>query len=142
MRARPVRLDPAEARALFASARVARLATVRPDGSPHVVPVCFAFPGETIYTAVDHKPKATAALARLRHIAAEPRVALLADRYEDDWSRLWWVRVDGDAKIVGSVSEREAALAALAAAYPQYAERPPQGPVIVVRPRRIRGWRA
>jgi PPOX class probable F420-dependent enzyme len=142
MRGRPVRLDPAEARALFASARVARLATVRPDGSPHVVPVCFAFPGETIYTAVDHKPKATAALARLRHIAAEPRVALLADRYEDDWSRLWWVRVDGDAKIVGSVSEREAALAALAAAYPQYAERPPQGPVIVVRPRRIRGWRA
>ena len=106
------------------------------------MPVCFAFVGHAIYTAVDHKPKATAQLARLRHIAAEPRVALLADRYEDDWSRLWWVRVDGDARIVGSVSEREAALAALAAAYPQYAERPPQGPVIVVRPRRIRGWRA
>ena len=137
-----MRLDPAEARALFASAPVARLATVRPDGSPHVVPVCFAFSGETIFTAVDHKPKATAALARLRHIAAEPRVALLADRYEDDWSRLWWVRVDGDAAVAESAAEREAALAALMAAYPQYAERPPQGPVIGVRPRRFRGWRA
>jgi len=137
-----VRLDPAEARALFASAPVARLATVRPDGSPHVVPVCFAFSGETIYTAVDHKPKATAALARLRHIAAEPRVALLADRYEDDWSRLWWVRVDGDASIADSAQAREAASAALAAAYPQYAERPPQGPVIAVQPRRFSGWRA
>jgi PPOX class probable F420-dependent enzyme len=137
-----VRLDPAEARALFASAPVARLATVRPDGSPHIVPVCFAFSGETIYTAVDHKPKATAVLARLRHIAAEPRVALLADRYEDDWSRLWWVRVDGDASIADSRQEREAASAALAAAYPQYADRPPQGPVIAVRPRRFSGWRA
>jgi len=137
-----VRLDPAEARALFASAPVARLATVRPDGSPHIVPICFAFSGETIYTAVDHKPKASAALARLRHIAAEPRVALLADRYEEDWSRLWWVRVDGDASIADSRQEREAASAALAAAYPQYADRPPQGPVIAVRPRRFSGWRA
>lgn len=137
-----MRLDPAEARALFASAPVARLATVRPDGAPHIVPVCFAFSGETIYTAVDHKPKTTAALARLRHIAAEPRVALLADRYEDDWSQLWWVRVDGDASLAASSQEREAALAALAAAYPQYAERPPEGPVIAVRPRRFSGWRA
>jgi PPOX class probable F420-dependent enzyme len=137
-----VRLDPAEARALFASAAVARLATVRPDGSPHLVPVCFALAGETIYTAVDHKPKSTADLARLRHIATEPRVALLADRYDEDWSRLWWVRVDGDASVVSSPGERERALGALTAAYPQYAARPPQGPVIAVRPRRFRGWRA
>jgi PPOX class probable F420-dependent enzyme len=137
-----VRLDPAEARALFASAAVARLATVRPDGSPHVVPVCFAVAGDRIYTAVDHKPKSTADLARLRHIAAEPRVALLADRYDEDWSRLWWVRVDGDASVVSSPSERERALAALTAAYAQYAARPPQGPVIAVRPHRFRGWRA
>jgi PPOX class probable F420-dependent enzyme len=137
-----VRLDPAEARALFVSAAVARLGTVRPDGSPHLVPVCFALAGETIYTAVDHKPKSTAALARLRHIATEPRVALLADHYGDDWSRLWWVRVDGDASVVSSPQEREQALAALAAAYRQYADRPPQGPVIAVVPRRFRGWRA
>jgi len=137
-----VQLDPAEARALFGSARVARLATVRRDGSPHLVPVCFAVSGDAIYTAVDHKPKSTADLARLRHIAAEPRVALLADRYDDDWSRLWWVRVDGDAKVVESAQERDEALAALAAAYRQYAERPPEGPVIAVRPRRFRGWKA
>jgi len=137
-----VQLDPAEARALFGSARVARLATVRRDGSPHLVPVCFAVSGDAIYTAVDHKPKSTADLARLRHIAAEPRVALLADRYDDDWSRLWWVRVDGDAKVVESAQERNEALAALAAAYRQYAERPPEGPVIAVRPRRFRGWKA
>jgi PPOX class probable F420-dependent enzyme len=137
-----MRLDPAEARALFASAAVARLATVRPDGSPHLVPVCFALAGETIYTAVDHKPKSTAALARLRHIAAEPRVALLADRYDEDWSRLWWVRVDGEASVVSSPHERERALAALIAVYPQYAARPPRGAVIAVRSRRFRGWRA
>ena len=137
-----MRLDPAEARALFVSAPVARLATVRPDGSPHVVSVCFALAGDAIYTAVDDKPKATADLARLRHIAAEPRVALLADRYDDDWSRLWWVRVDGDAAVVESPDERDRALAALAAAYLQYSERPPQGPVIAVRPRRFQGWRA
>jgi PPOX class probable F420-dependent enzyme len=137
-----VRLDQAEARALFASAPVARLATVRPDGSPHLVPVCFALADETIYTAVDHKPKSTSDLARLRHIAAEPRVALLADRYDEDWSRLWWVRIDGDAAVVSSPRERERALAALADAYPQYAARPPQGPVIGVQPRRWHGWRA
>ena len=137
-----MRLDPAEARALFATAPVARLATVRADGSPHLVPVCFALAGEAIYTAVDHKPKSTSALARLRHIAAEPRVALLADRYDEDWSRLWWVRVDGDAAVVSSPRERERALAALADAYPQYAARPPQGPVIGVQPRRWQGWRA
>jgi PPOX class probable F420-dependent enzyme len=124
-----VRLDPAEA-------------PVRADGSPHLVPICFALVGEAIYTAVDHKPKSTDDLARLRHIAAEPRVALLADHYDEDWSRLWWVRVDGDASMVSSPQEREQALAALAAAYPQYAARTPEGPVIVVRPRRFRGWRA
>jgi PPOX class probable F420-dependent enzyme len=137
-----VRLDPAEARALFASAPVARLATVRPDGSPHLVPICFALAGETIYTAVDHKPKSTTELARLRHISAEPRVALLADRYDDDWSRLWWVRVDGEASLVSAPTERERALAALAAAYAQYAARPPRGPVIAVDPHRYSGWSA
>jgi PPOX class probable F420-dependent enzyme len=142
MRAPQVRLDPAEARALFASAPVARLATVRADGSPHLVPVCFALADGTIYTAVDHKPKSTSELARLRHIAAEPRVALLADRYDEDWSRLWWVRVDGEAAVVSSPRERDRALGALADAYPQYAARPPQGPVIGVEPRKWRGWRA
>jgi PPOX class probable F420-dependent enzyme len=137
-----MRLAPAEARRLFASAAVARLATVRSDGAPHVVPVCFAIAGETIYTAVDGKPKRTPDLARLANIATEPRVALLADRYEDDWTRLWWVRVDGEARLVTGADERARALRALAAAYAQYADAPPLGAVIAIAPRRFSGWRA
>ena len=137
-----MRLAPGEARTLFAAAAVARLATVRSDGAPHVVPVCFAIAAGTIYTAVDGKPKRTPDLARLANIAAEPRVALLADRYEDDWTRLWWVRVDGEARLVTAADERARALDALAAAYVQYAEAPPQGAVIAVTPRRFSGWRA
>jgi PPOX class probable F420-dependent enzyme len=136
-----VRLDPDQARALLASARIARLATVRPDGSPHLVPVCFALAGEAIYTAVDRKPKRTPHLRRIANIAAEPRVALLADHYEDDWTRLWWVRVDGRAAVVADAAERERALAALAAIYPQYAAQRPPGAVIAIRPRRWSGWR-
>jgi PPOX class probable F420-dependent enzyme len=137
-----VRLAPAEARTLFASAAVAHLATVRGDGAPHVVPVCFAIAGGIIYTAVDGKPKRTPDLARLANIAAEPRVALLADRYEDDWTRLWWVRVDGVARLVTDAGERDRALEALAAAYLQYADAPPQGAVIAIEPGRFSGWRA
>ena len=137
-----MRLGPGQARALLASARVARLATVRPDGAPHLVPVCFALTGGAIYTAVDGKPKRSPDLARLANIAAEPRVALLADHYEDDWTRLWWVRVDGDASVVAGTDERERALAALAAAYPQYAAAPPAGAVIAIAPRRWSGWRS
>jgi PPOX class probable F420-dependent enzyme len=137
-----VRLTPDDARALFATAAVARLATVRRDGAPHIVPVCFAIAGGSIYTAVDGKPKRTPDLARLANIAAEPRVALLADRYEDDWTRLWWVRVDGDARLVTGADERGRALAALATAYRQYADAPPRGAVIAIAPRRFSGWRA
>ena len=137
-----MRLDPGEARALFASAAVARLATVRSDGAPHVVPVCFAMAGGIVYTAVDAKPKRTSDLARLANIASEPRVALLADRYEDDWTQLWWVRVDGDARVVTDAGERSRALDALARAYTQYAATPPQGAMIAIEPRRFSGWRA
>ncbi len=137
-----MRLDPDQARARFVTAAVARLATVRPDGAPHIVPVCFAVAAGTIYSAVDGKPKRTPDLARLANIAAEPRVALLADRYADDWTRLWWVRVDGDARVVTDAAERERALAALGAAYPQYAASPPRGPVLAVEPRRFSGWSA
>jgi PPOX class probable F420-dependent enzyme len=137
-----MRLDSDQARALFTTARVARLATVSAAGAPHLVPVCFAVAADSIYTAVDHKPKRTSDLARLANIAAEPRVALLADHYEDDWTRLWWVRVDGDARMVAPGDERDRALHALAAAYTQYAERPPEGAVVAITPRRWSGWRA
>ena len=92
-------MDEAEARALFGEARVARLATVRPDGRPHQVPICFALEGRALLTAVDHKPKRTLALRRLANIAGNPAVSVLADRYDEDWSRLWWVRADGLARI-------------------------------------------
>ena len=80
-------MDPDEARRRFAAARVARLATTRPDGRPHLVALCFAVAGDTVYSAVDEKPKRTARLARLANLAADPRAALLADHYDDaDWS--------------------------------------------------------
>ncbi len=137
-----MRLDSAQARALFASAPVARLATVAADGAPHLVPVCFALIGDTVYTAVDGKPKRTSSLARLANIASEPRVALLADHYDDDWTRLWWARADGDARVVTDTDERAQAVANLAAVYPQYTSDPPPGAVIRVAVGRFSGWRA
>ena len=80
-----------EAGRLFAAAPVARLATVGPDGCPHLVPVVFAVDGDVVYTAVDGKPKVSLRLRRLANIAARPQVSLLVDHYDDDWSRLWWV---------------------------------------------------
>jgi PPOX class probable F420-dependent enzyme len=84
-----------ELRERFATSAVARLATVRPDGAPHVVPVVFAAAGDTIWLAVDAKPKRTTQLQRLTNLHSEPRCALLADHYDEDWNRLWWVRADG-----------------------------------------------
>jgi PPOX class probable F420-dependent enzyme len=125
--------------ALLATARVARFATVAPDGRPMLVPVCFAIDGETIYHAVDHKPKTTRALARLRNVRAEPRASLLADHYEEDWSALWWVRADGTARIFEEAPE---AIDLLVERYPQYRERRPEGPVVALDVERISGWEA
>jgi PPOX class probable F420-dependent enzyme len=120
-------------------ARVARLATVTPEGAPVLVPVTFAVAGETIYHAVDHKPKATRRLARLANIAREPRVSLLADRYDEEWSRLWWVRADGVARVLEDAPE---AIDLLVEKYPQYAEHRPEGPVVALDVERISGWAA
>ncbi len=108
---------------------VARLATIRPDGSPRVAPICFALDGDTLYTAVDEKPKRTRRLARLTDIERDPRVEVVIDRYDDDWTQLWWVRLRGRARIV---DHDERALELLAAKYPQYRESPPLGPFVVV----------
>lgn len=136
-------MEAAEARALFASARVARLATVDADGWPHLVAITFATDGEEIVTAVDHKPKRTKRLRRLDNIAADPRVSVLADHYSDDWSRLWWARADGLARIVEpGAPEHERAVSDLAARYPQYEERRPRDSVIVISVSRWSGWRA
>ncbi|WP_030172499.1 TIGR03668 family PPOX class F420-dependent oxidoreductase [Spirillospora albida] len=131
------RLDPDAARRLLAGAPVARLATVGEDARPHLVPVTFAVHRGAVYTAVDHKPKTTRDLRRLANIRANPRVALLADHYEDDWTRLWWVRVDGHAGIVAEPARMREPLALLAARYPRYRDRPPEGPVIAIT---IDGW--
>ncbi len=111
-----------------AASRVAHLATAGRDGRPHVVPICFALDGETLYTAVDEKPKRTRRLKRLENIEANPRVEVLIDHYEDDWTKLWWVRLRGTARIV----EDPRAVDLLVAKYPQYAERRPEGPVIAI----------
>jgi PPOX class probable F420-dependent enzyme len=130
-------------RALFAGQPVARLATVRPDGAPHVVPVTFAVVGDVVATAVDHKPKRSRDLQRLRNIGAEPRVSLLADHYDDTWDRLWWVRADGTAVVADASSGAgERGLEALETRYPAYRSRPPAGPVILVTVERWTGWKA
>ncbi len=113
----------------LAAGRVARLATVGADGRPHVVPICFALDGDTLVSAVDEKPKSTRRLRRLANIEANPWVEVVIDHWDEDWSRLWWVRLAGRAEIV---ERDERALELLQAKYEQYRRRPPAGPFIVV----------
>jgi PPOX class probable F420-dependent enzyme len=120
-------------------ARVGRLATVRTGGRPHLVPCCFILSGEVLYSAVDAKPKSTLALQRLDNLSANPWASLLVDHYGEVWSALWWVRVDGTARIIRSGAEYDRALVELTAKYEQYARQPPPGPVIAID---ISAWRA
>ena len=142
-----MRLEAGAARQRFAGARVARLATAGLDGQPHLVPLTFALerhPGQEdrIYSAVDAKPKTTTDLRRLANIRANPRVAVLADHYEDDWGALWWVRADGVATVLDEAAAMAPGLALLAGRYSQYREQPPGGPVICVQVTRWTGWAA
>jgi PPOX class probable F420-dependent enzyme len=148
-------MDQVEARARLTAARVGRLATVTPGGMPHLVPVVFALADDVLYTAVDGKPKTTMALQRLANIDASGRASVLVDHYTDDWSALWWVRVDGSARVLaagddgrGPLTSSEppgqagAGLNALRLKYPQYVAQPPAGPVIAVHLTRWRWWEA
>ncbi|GGJ34076.1 TIGR03668 family PPOX class F420-dependent oxidoreductase [Streptomyces brasiliensis] len=143
-------LSEREARLRFMAARVARLATVDPAGRPHLVPVVFAGQGaDGLVMAVDGKPKTTTRLKRLRNIAAHPSVCLLTDAYDEDWDRLWWVRADGDARVIeagspdaADAAAYESALANLRAKYPQYEAASPTGPVVTVTVLRWKGWSA
>ena len=134
-------MKPDEARARFAAARVARLATVGADERPHLVPIVFAVDDDQIYSVVDAKPKRTTALQRLANVRENPAVAVLADYYEDaDWEALWWVRADGTGRIVDpNGDEGRRALARLAERYPQLQ---PTGDVLVVDVDRWSGWAA
>ena len=123
----------------FASVRVARLATVGADG-PHIVPMVFALAGDTIYHAVDHKPKRTTALRRIANLRFDPRVSVLVDEFDEDWSRLWWARADGVGRVLAPGHAE--ALGLLAARYSQYRDRPPEGPVIAIDVQRWSGWSA
>ena len=123
-------------------APVARLATVDAEGRPHLVPCCFALDGDVAYSVVDHKPKRSAALRRLDNIRASPSVCLLVDHYEDDWTRLWWVRLDGTARIVEDGPEHASAIALLCAKYAQYRATPPSGAVVAIDVTACRSWSA
>ncbi len=132
-----MRRDEQWTRERFEQSKVARLATVSGDGSPHVVPMVFALDGTKLISAVDHKPKETTALRRLDNIAINPFVSVLVDEYGDDWDQLWWARADGWARIDESID-----VAPLVARYEQYRDRPPEGPVIVIEVDHWSGWSA
>jgi PPOX class probable F420-dependent enzyme len=125
-----------------AEARVARLGTVTDDGHPHLVPCCFALDGDVLYTAVDGvKAKTTTALRRLDNIRLHPEASVLVDHYDDDWSTLWWIRIDGRARLIeaGSPAERSA-IELLAEKYHQYRAQAIPGPVIALEITRWLAW--
>jgi len=126
--------------ARLTAARVARLATIDPDGRPHLVPIVFAVEDDTLYSPVDRKPKRSQRLRRIENARARPDVTILVDHYDDDWDTLWWIRVRGRARVLDQGEERERALALLAAKYPQYEREPPDGPVLAVDLTEERSW--
>lgn len=135
-------IDQETIASLLHSTRSATLGTVDERGRPHLVPIVFAYHDDRLYTAVDQKPKSTYRLKRLRNIEANSRVSVLVDHYDDDWTRLWWVRIDGTAQVIGAGPRFEKGIALLTAKYEPYAAQPPPGPVIELRIKTIRSWSA
>lgn len=135
-------MDSAEALVKLTSKPTGHLATVDRNGLPHVVVVTYAVVGGNVVTAVDQKPKSTRTLKRLRNVEATRKASFLVDHYEEDWSQLWWVRVDGPASIIRDGATFEDALDALVEKYPQYRQNRPQGPVIYLSQSKVTGWSA
>ena len=129
-------------RGLVPPAPVGRLATVRRDGRPHVVPICFVVTDDVVYSAVDDKPKRHRHLQRISNVTATGAASLLIDEYDEDWSRLWWVRLDGRARVVDDTAEAERAIRSLCDKYSQYRDQPPSGPVLALDVERWVGWSA
>jgi PPOX class probable F420-dependent enzyme len=139
------RPTPAWALALLRDARVARLATVDTAGRPLVVPVCYAWDGARCYSAVDAKPKQTRNLRRLKNIADNPHVSLVVDVWDEDWSRLCWVIVEGRAEVLAGGPDFARAVDLLVAKYPQYTTLKldrDAGAVIAITPERVLSWRS
>jgi PPOX class probable F420-dependent enzyme len=140
-------LTQSQARFL-ATARVARLATADESGRPHVIPVCFVFAdlgygGAAIYIVLDQKPKSVelTRLRRVRNILANPQVSLVIDHYDEDWTRLWYLLVQGRAELIESGAEPADAVSLLRSKYPQYRKMDLDGnPVIKITPERATGW--
>ena len=139
-------MSPNQVRKRLKEARVARLATLDAKRQPHLVPVCFAYDGKVFYTAIDRKPKHVPGerLARLQNIRVVPRVALLIDEYDEDWTRLWYILIRGKAELipVSARKERANAIRKLRAKYPQYAQGmlADDAPVIRITPERTTSW--
>ena len=135
---------PPWALAFLREARVGRLATVDAGGRPLVLPVCFAFEDDAIYSAVDDKPKRTRELRRLRNVAQNPHVSLVVDEWSEDWARLRWVIVEGEADVLRDGAEVGRAVDLLVAKYPQYRtmDLRTQAAVLRVRVGRLLAWRA
>ena len=131
-------------RAKLETARVARLATLDAERRPHLVPICFACDGSVFYSAIDRKPKrvAPSRLARLKNIQETPQVAFLVDQYDEDWTRLWYVLVRGEAEVVSASAERKRAIQLLRAKYQQYDSNmlPDDALVLRITPARITAW--
>lgn len=129
---------------LLRSSRVGRLSTATADGDPHVIPVCFALVGSSIFVAIDEKPKTGRRLRRLRNIEQNPRAALVVDHYDEDWTRLAWVLVRGAARIVPSAgTQRLEAVDALRSKYLQYrAMRLEDSELIELACDNVTSWRA
>jgi PPOX class probable F420-dependent enzyme len=128
-------------RRFLAHSRVAHLATADGSAVPHVVPICFAIDGTNLYVTIDEKPKRGMRLKRLRNVEENPRVAVIADRYDEDWTRLGWVMVRGSAEILADGAEHDQAQALLRARYPQLqAMAIDDCPVIAVRITQALSW--
>ncbi|MEV4873200.1 TIGR03668 family PPOX class F420-dependent oxidoreductase [Streptomyces syringium] len=135
-----MKLGPAQARARFEASPVARLATADEAGKPHLVPITFALGQSVLYFAIDHKPKSTQNLRRLRNIRQNPQVSVLVDHYSDDWQTLWWARADGHAEIWTEPAQRGAPIKLLQERYFQYVDHPPEGPIVAVEVSAWSGW--
>jgi PPOX class probable F420-dependent enzyme len=111
-------------------------------GTAHVVPLCFALVADVIYSGVDHKPKRSPRLRRIANVVATGSASVLVDHFEEDWSALWWVRVDGTGRLVEDRAEADVAIAALQNKYPQYEQHPPGYPLVAIDIQRWTSWSA